>query len=346
MELIDLRSDTVTLPTSGMRDAMARAPVGDDQYGEDTSTNALQERVAEMLGKEAALFVASGTMANQIALKLFTQPGDDVVVGEQSHAVYHETGAASAINGVQFTEAGRGGTFTAEEFRSVYKPPNHIVYPPTRMVQVENTHNRGGGLVFPTSEAERICEAARSLGVATYLDGARIFNAAAVTGDRLSELAAPFDLVAISLSKGLGAPVGSVIAGRREDIQRAVRYRRMLGGAMRQCGVVAAAGIYALQHNIDRLPEDHENAHLIAARLSEVPSVDIDLDQVKTNIVVFKLSPKAPTAFSIVEECRSQGVLVLAFSERIMRLVTHLQVDSADCLRAADIIAKAIEKHC
>src|SRR5438552_7216708 len=254
---IDLRSDTVTRPSPGMRRAMAEAPVGDDQYGEDPSVNRLQERVAELLGKEAALFVPSGTMANQIGLKLLTSPGDDVVVGDEPHIVWHEAGAAAANSGIQFTTVGKGGLFTAADFRAAYKPPGHIVYPPTTVVAIENTHNRGGGVVFPQADAAAIAAAARELGVGSYLDGARLFNAAAASGHSLAELAAPFDVVSVALSKGLGCPVGSLVAGRRADILRAVRARRMFGGAMRQSGILAAAGLWALDHNLARLAEDH-----------------------------------------------------------------------------------------
>ncbi len=253
MERIDLRSDTVTLPSYPMRAAMANAPVGDDQYGEDPTTRALQERIAALLGKEAALFVPSGTMANQIGLKLLTHPGDDVVVGDEAHIVWHESGAAAANSGVQFTVVGRGGLFTAADLRAAFKPPGHIIFPPTTLVAVENTHNRGGGVVFPQDEAEAICAAARELGMASYLDGARLFNTAVATGRSMAELSAPFDVVSVALSKGLGCPVGSVVAGRRADIQRAVRARRMFGGAMRQCGILAAAGLYALEKNVSRL---------------------------------------------------------------------------------------------
>src|ERR1700746_2084440 len=213
MDRIDLRSDTVTLPSPGMREAMAVAPVGDDQYGEDPSVNRLQERIAELLGKEAALFVPSGTMANQIGLKLLTRPGDDVIVGEEAHVVWHESGAAAANSGVQFTIVGKGGVFTESDFRPACKLPGHIVFPPTTVVAVENTHNRGGGVVFPQADALAIAGAARELGVKTYLDGARLFNAAAASNRSLAELAAPFDVVSVALSKGLGCPVGSLIAG-------------------------------------------------------------------------------------------------------------------------------------
>ncbi|MGC2415185.1 MAG: threonine aldolase family protein, partial [Stellaceae bacterium] len=232
-EPIDLRSDTVTRPSSGMRRAMAEAPVGDDQYGEDPSVNRLQERIAGLLGKEAALFVPSGTMANQIALKLLTRPGDEVLVGHDAHMMWHESGAGAANSGVQFSAIGRGGLFTAPDFRAACKPRGHIVLPPTGLVAVENTHNLGGGVVFPQKDAVEICEAARGAGVASYLDGARLFNASVASGRSLAELARPFELVSVALSKGLGCPVGSVIAGGAAEIARAVRARRMFGGAMR-----------------------------------------------------------------------------------------------------------------
>src|SRR5215475_8169788 len=256
MQRIDLRSDTVTLPSDAMRAAMASAPVGDDQYGEDPTVRALQERVAALLGKQAALFVPSGTMANQMGLKLLTRPGDDVVIGEEAHIVWHESGAAAANSGVQFTVVGRGGLFTADEFRTACKPAGHIVFPPTTLVAIENTHNRGGGVVFSQSEIVAICTAARALGIGTYLDGARLFNTAAATGQSLAALAAPFDVVSVALSKGLGCPVGSLVPGSRASIARAARARRMFGGSMRQSGILAAAGLYALDHNLDRLGED------------------------------------------------------------------------------------------
>src|ERR1700729_544806 len=269
MQRIDLRSDTVTLPSDAMRSAMANAPVGDDQYGEDPTVRALQEKIAALLGKEAALFVPSGTMANQIGLKLLTRPGDDVVVGDEAHIVWHESGAAAANSGVQFTVVGRGGPVSGGGFRGACKPRGHIIFPPTTLVAVENTHNRGGGVVFPQAEAEAICAAARELGMASYLDGARLFKTAVATGRSMAELSAPFDVVSVALSKGLGCPVGSVIAGRSADMVRAVRARRMFGGAMRQSGILAAAGLYALDHNVARLAEDHANPRVMAERLAE-----------------------------------------------------------------------------
>jgi threonine aldolase len=342
MEQIDLRSDTVTVPSPAMRQQMAEAPVGDDQYGEDPSVNRLQERIAELLGKPAALFLPSGTMANQVALRVLTSPGDDVIVGGEAHIVWHEAGASAANSGVQFTVVGSGGTFTADAFSAAYKAPGHIVFPPTGLVTIENTHNRGGGVVFPQSDVAEICAAAHARGVRTYLDGARLFNAAAATGHSLKMLAAPFALASVALSKGLGCPVGSVLAGQAEDIARAVRARRMFGGAMRQAGIIAAAGLYALDHNIARLPEDHTNARLIAERLAGVPGVLLDLATVQTNIVIFRLSEGGPDAATVVTRAREHGVLISAFAARTVRAVTHLNVSRAQCERAASVLIEVI----
>jgi len=343
MTRIDLRSDTVTLPSAGMRQAMAAAPVGDDQYGEDPSVNRLQERIAELLDKEAALFVPSGTMANQIGLKILTRPGDEVILGDEAHMVWHESGAGAANSGVQFAVVGRGGLFTAADLRAAYKPPGHIVMPPTTLVAVENTHNRGGGVVFPQNDAVAVCHAARELGMASYLDGARLFNAA-TAGRSLAELAGPFDVVSVALSKGLGCPVGSVVAGRRVDIARAARARRMFGGAMRQSGILAAAGLWALDHNLARLAEDHANARLLAERLAGLRGVSLDLATVQSNIVIFRMAEGAPDAPTIVARAREKGVLVSAFAARTVRAVTHLDVSREQCRQAADLLAQVIEE--
>jgi threonine aldolase len=340
---IDLRSDTVTRPSPGMRQAMAEAPVGDDQYGEDPSVNRLQERIAELLGKEAALFVPSGTMSNQIALKLLTRPGDEVILAD-AHMMWLEAGAGAANAGVLFNTIGKGGLFTADDFRAALKPPGHIVLPATGLVVIENTHNLGGGVVFPQTDAVEICAAARTAGVASYLDGARLFNAAVASGMSLSELAQPFDLVSVALSKGLGCPVGSVLAGSAADIARAVRVRRMFGGAMRQSGILAAAGIYALDHHMPQLSEDHANARLIAERLAGLPGVALDLTTVETNIIVFQLAPGLPGAATIVARAKEAGVLVSALGPRTLRAVTHRDVSGDACERAADLLARVIER--
>ena len=339
---IDLRSDTVTRPTEGMRAAIAAAAVGDDQYGEDPTVNALQERTAELLAKEAALFLPSGTMANQVALRVLTQPGDEVVVSRESHAVWHETGGSAANAGVQFREIGERGRFTADQFVAAVKPRGHPIYPPTTLVEVENTHNRSGGIVFPLEECVRIGAAARERGIASFLDGARLFNAAAASHHTAAQFAEPFDLVAISLSKGLGSPVGSMLAGRRDLIERALRYRRMFGGAMRQAGLLAAAGLYALDHHLARLVEDHANARAFAGILAANPRVELDLDTVQTNIVVFHLKPAAPDAATIVQRAAGRGVMLFAFGVRTVRAVTHLDVTPAQCARAGEILAELI----
>jgi len=340
---IDLRSDTVTRPTAGMRAAMAAAEVGDDQYGEDPSINRLQDRVAELLGKEAALWLPTGTMANQSALRLLTRPGDDVIVTRESHAVWHEAGASGRNAGVQFTELGNGGTFTAAEFRAACKPQGHFMYPGTTLVEIENTHNRAGGIVWPQEDVGRICTAARELGVASFLDGARLWNAAVASGVEPSAIAAPFDLVSVALSKGLGAPGGSLLAGSRDLIARALRERRMLGGAMRQAGVFGAAGLYGLEHHYQRLAEDHEHARRIAAVLATSAAIRLDLTTVQTNILVFDLADGAPDAAALVAAARERGVLINAFGPRRVRVVTHLDVSRDQCDHAAGVLARLAE---
>ena len=337
--MIDLRSDTVTRPTAARREAMAAAPVGDDQYGEDPSVNALQERVAALLGKEAALWLPSGTMANQVALRVLTRPGDDVIVGRESHAVWHEAGGSAANAGVQFTEIGEGGVFDAEAFVAAVKPREHGIYAPTTLVEVENTHNRGGGVVFPQVAAEAVCAAARRLGIATFLDGARLWNAAVASGLTVDALARPFDLVAVSLSKGLGAPGGSLLAGGRDLIARAVRHRRMLGGAMRQVGIFAAAGTHALDHHLAGLGSDHENARLIAGRLARAEGIELDLATVQTNNIVYALAANGADAARVAAAARERGVLVNNLGTRRIRVLTHRDVSREQCLEAAEILA-------
>ncbi|MBL8376320.1 MAG: aminotransferase class I/II-fold pyridoxal phosphate-dependent enzyme [Burkholderiales bacterium] len=343
--MIDLRSDTVTRPTPAMRAAMAQAPVGDMQYGDDPTLNALEERVAALLGKEASLWLPSGTMANQVALRVLTRPGDDVLIASEAHSAWHETGGSAANAGVQCTEIPGEGLFTAADVRRMAKPQDSPVLPlpPTTLVQIENTHNRHGGRVFPPAQVEAICATARELRLATYLDGARLWNACAVTGQSHATACAPFDLVMVAFSKGLGAPAGSILAGPRDLISRAIRQRRMLGGAMRQVGMFAAACDHALTHHLARLPEDHANARRIAQRLAACPGVKIALDRVETNIVVFELESARVDAPGLVQGARARGVLINALGPTKLRLVTHLDVSGADCDRAAAVLVEILD---
>jgi threonine aldolase len=335
---IDLRSDTVTLPSEAMRAAMAAAAVGDDQYDEDPTVNSLQERVAALLGKEKSLFFPSGTMTNQTALSVLTRPGDDVLIGDEAHLVWHETGAAAVNSGVQFSVIGSSGLFTAEEVRRAIKPRQHRVVPPTSLVVVENTHNRHGGVIFPQLKCAAVLQVATQAGLATYLDGARLFNVASATGLGLEVLASGFDLVGVSLSKGLGCPVGSMLAGRADLIEAALRVRRRFGGALRQAGILAAAGHYALSHNLAGLAEDHHNARGFAEQLTGIEGVHFDPATVQTNIIVFRLDDSMPTANALADRARMQGVLLGVFGERTIRAATHLSVTRAQCLDAGQVV--------
>jgi threonine aldolase len=341
-DIVDLRSDTVTRPTPAMREAIARARVGDDQYGEDPSTNELQARCAALLGHAAALWLPSGTMANQVALRVLTRPGDEVVTAREAHAGWHEAGASAANAGVQLVEVGTGGLFTAADLDAAIKPAGLPVYPRTTLVEIENTHNRGGGRVFPQAEAERICALARERGLQSYLDGARLWNAAIASGRTEAELAAPFDLVGVSFSKGLGAPGGSLLAGSAALIASARRHLRMLGGAMRQNGLYAAAALHALDHHRTRLADDHRHARLLAEALAPCAAVQLDLATVQTNIVVFHLAPGAPDAPTLVAQARDAGVLLNAFSARTVRAVTHLDVSETQAVAAASALRRLL----
>ncbi|MGZ5131146.1 MAG: threonine aldolase family protein [Caldimonas sp.] len=339
---IDLRSDTVTRPTEAMRAAMANAPVGDDQYGEDPTNNLLQARIAELLGKEDALWMPSGTMANQVALRVLTRPGDEVIVSRECHAGWHETGGAAANAGVQLHEIGDRGVFTAAEVAAAIKSRALPVFPPSTLVEIENTHNRSGGIVFPQDEVVRVCALAHERGLATFLDGARLWNASVASGLAEAELAAPFDLVAVSFSKGLGAPGGSMLAGSRELIATATRQRRMFGGAMRQVGILAAAAIHALDHHRERLTEDHQHARLLAEALADSAAVRLDLASVQTNIVVFHLAPGALDAGVLVAQARERGVLLNVFGPRTVRAVTHLDVSREQVQAAATVLRELL----
>jgi len=339
MDLIDLRSDTVTQPTPAMREAMARAEVGDDVYGEDPTVLELERRVAKLLGKERALFVPSGTMGNQLALLVHTRPGDEVIIGEGAHCACYESGAGAAWSGVQFAVAGKGGLFNADEMEAALEPPAYYL-PNSSLVAVENTHNRAGGRVFPQERIVGIAERARRHGLALHLDGARLWNAAAASGRPLDELAAPFDTVNVCFSKGLGAPVGSALAGSDELIGRAHRFRKMLGGGMRQAGILAAGALYALEHHRERLAEDHRAARAIAEIVGQVPGARVDLDAVETNIVNIGLA--RARADAVIEAARERGVLISSIAPHALRGVTHLDVSGEQARRAAETLAEAI----
>ena len=338
--VVDLRSDTVTRPSPGMRDAMASAEVGDAVLGDDPTVLRLQERAAELLGQEDALYVPSGTMANQIALKVHCEPGDDVLACDGAHLMWYESGAAGAIAGVQIRSIGRAGRFSADDVAAAYVEGNPTI-PATRLVCVENTHNRAGGVVWPRANVEAVVTAARRLRMRLHLDGARLLNATTVLGVPPSALAGGFDTVSMCFSKGLGAPVGSVLAGSRMLIARALRFRRMLGGGMRQAGVLAAAALWALDHNVARLADDHANARWLAERLAPVPGLVVDVAP-PSNIVMVDLGPGLPAARELSARLAVRGVLCLPFGERRLRLVTHLDVDRAGCARAADELTQVI----
>lgn len=340
MKIIDLRSDTVTRPSPGMREAIYKAEVGDDVFGDDPTVRHLEEMLAGMLGKEAALFVPSGTMANQVAISAHTLPGVEVIVERNCHTYNYEVAAHAVLSGVQLHPLeGRRGILTAEQIEAAIRPDD-IHIPPTALICLENTHNRAGGVVYPIEEIRRISKLARERGLRMHLDGARLFNASVASGIPVQEYARHFDSVSICLSKGLGAPVGSVISGQRGFIKRCRRYRKMYGGGMRQVGILAAAGIYALENNLERLVEDHRNARLFADRVSQIPGIGIDLETVQTNIVVMDISGLGVGAGRAEQMLKENGLLVVVFGPTKIRAVTHLDVSQEDVLEAARIFER------
>lgn len=324
---IDLRSDTVTRPTPGMMKAMTAAPVGDDVFGDDPTVNRLQAEVARLLGKEAGLFLPSGTMANQIAVKCLTEPSDEVILDRESHIFRYEAAASAVISGVQFCALdGRDGVMTADQVEKAIRP-NDIHQPKTALVCLENTHNRAGGVVYPLDEIERISKLCHRKRVKLYLDGARLWNASAATGIPPREYARYFDALMVCLSKGLGCPAGSVLAGSRGFIEKARRIRKMLGGGMRQAGILAGAGLYALRHNVKRLKDDHHRARHLAEMVVNLPGVGIDMKSVQTNIVVFDISRSGLNPEQAAGKLAVKGVWVIPFGRTMLRAVTHLDVD-------------------
>lgn len=343
--MIDLRSDTVTKPTDEMRKAMARAEVGDDVYGEDPTVNRLQDMAATMLGKRFALFVPSGTMANQLAIRSQAQPGQEIIVESKSHIVRYEQGAAGALAGVQLHWIyGERGVMSAEQVEAAIRPndPHSVT---TALICLENTHNAGGGTIYPLSTIERIRTIAVRHRIPMHLDGARLFNAVAATTLPPTVYAQHFETVSICLSKGLGAPVGSLLLSNDQQvIDRARRFRRMYGGAMRQAGIVAAAGIYALDRHVTRLKTDHEHAKKLARLLQQIPAIHIVPQHVETNILIFDIIDERRTPTELVAALKEQGVLINALGGNTYRAVTHLNIAEKHIDEAAAIFTKILSR--
>jgi threonine aldolase len=335
---IDLRSDTLTRPTDAMRRAMAGAEVGDDVYGEDPTVKALERQTAELLGKEAALFVPSGTMANQIAIGVHCAPGDELICGETAHVYVWEGGAIARLWGATARPLpGELGLISSHDLDGKIRPDDgHYVR--TRLVCLENTHNRAGGRVHPLADVTRISDWARQHGLGMHLDGARLMNAVVASGISADTWAAPFDTVSICFSKGLGAPVGSALAGSAETIRKAHRLRKVLGGGMRQAGVLAAAAIHALDQHVARLADDHVNAQALARAVIETEGLSLESGPVETNLVWIAVDPSLGTAPDLAARLRGEGVLLSALGPQVLRACTHLDVSAADASTAADAI--------
>ena len=328
MKTIDLRSDTVTKPTPAMREAMARAEVGDDVLGDDPTVKELESETAALLGKEAALFVPSGTMANQLAIRCHTEPGDEIVVEAEAHIYYDEGGGPAALSGVMCRcMQGQRGVFSAADLEAALRPAD-VHFPRSRVVCVENTHNRGGGKIWPLKQIREVAASARKHSLQLHLDGARLWNASVASGIAERVYAAHFDTVSVCFSKGLGAPVGSALAGSKTVIERARRFRKMLGGGMRQAGIIAAGALYAMRNQRARLAEDHANAKRLATGLAKIKGLEADPAEVETNMVRFRV--RARPAKQLVEELRSCGVLVLAVGGDTIRAVTNLMVSAQE----------------
>lgn len=341
-QVIDLRSDTITRPTEAMRRAMAAAEVGDDMFDEDPTVRRLEERFCEITGREAAVFVPSGTMANQLAIRAQTEPGDELITHPDSHIIHYESGAPAALAGVTTRFApGPRGIFGPEQIDPLVSPPDvHCCV--TRLVTVENTHNRGGGSVWPLARLHAVVEAAHARGLRVHIDGARIWNASVAGGEPVNRIVGDADSVSACFSKGLGAPVGSALASDASTIRRARRFRKMFGGAMRQVGILAAAALHALDHHVQRLAEDHANARMLAERLAEIPGVTVDQAGVQTNIVLFDLDPRHGGAEAVARRLGAAGVLVFSTGPHRIRAVTHLDVTREQVAEAASRAASVL----
>lgn len=335
-ETIDLRSDTVTRPGPKMRQAIANAEVGDDVFEDDYTTQELERKVAGILGKEAALFVPSGTMANQIGLRTLCEPGDEVVCERGSHIINYEVASATALSGIMLSPYdGVRGRLSLSQISDAIRVPN-IHHPNTKLIALENTHNRAGGAVLDLEYIVETEKLVREYGLGFYLDGARLWNAAIALDIEPAKIAAPFDMVSVCFSKGLGAPVGSAVCGSKDNIVRARRIRKMFGGGMRQAGIIAAAALYAVENNYQRLAEDHRRAKYLAKNLSEIKRINIDYESVQTNIVLF--SPELPVA-EFLEKASKKGLLMVPFGPKQVRAVTHLDIDDSQIDRALEIIS-------
>jgi threonine aldolase len=341
---IDLRSDTVTKPTPGMRAAMAAAEVGDDAFDEDPTVHQLQDRVAALLGKEAALFVPTGSMANQICVRVHCRPGDEMICETTSHVYVWEGGGPAALNGVMTrTVDGDYGVLDVERLKPLIRP-NNDHYAVTRLVVLENTHNRGGGRVYPHEAVEAITAWARANGLATHLDGARLWNAHVATGRPLADSCKPFDSVTVAFSKGLGCPIGSVVAGTKEFVRTARRVRKLFGGAWRQAGVLAAAALYALDHHLPKLADDHRHARVLAQAVRDTPGLRLDPPDVETNLVWFEVDPALMPAPELAAALKERGVLVHPAGPTTLRACTHLDVSAADAAYAADAVRQTCRR--
>lgn len=344
MNRIDLRSDTVTKPTPAMRRAMADAEVGDDVYLEDPTVNRLQERAAEIFGKEAALFVPTGTMGNQICVRLHTRPGTEVLLEERSHIFNYEMGSSAVISGVTFRPVrGENGVLNWDLIAPAIHHGAPYYVTPTSLLALENSHNMAGGAVMPLEVMNDICDHAHALGLPVHLDGARIFNAALALNATVAEIARPFDSVMFCLSKGLGAPIGSLIVGRKDFIKEAVSVRKLLGGGMRQVGVLAAAGLIALEQSPQALIEDHANAKRLAEGLAQLRGVRIDPERVQTNIVIFDIAASGLTTMEFSAELKARGVQANGINPREMRMVTHYDVSREDIERTLQTVSEILK---
>lgn len=339
--MIDLRSDTITQPTQAMRRAMYDAEVGDAVFGEDPTVTALEARVAEILGKEAAVYMPSGTMTNQVAIRTHTEPGDEIIIEEQGHVYYYEGGAPAALSGVMCRLVkGERGIFTAGDVSELLRFED-VHFPRTRLICLENTHNRGGGSIWPMANIEDIAALAKENRLAMHLDGARLWNASAATGTPERDYAGHFDSVSVCFSKGLGAPVGSALAGTAEFIKRARRFMKQFGGGMRQAGVIAAGALYALEHHRKRLADDHDHAKLLAEGLSGIPGIKVDVSAVQTNMVLFGY--RDLNAVELMFKANDAGVLVLPAGRHTVRAVTSLAVTRKDVKRAVELMDVALK---